>query len=271
MTDSGGIERGIQPKTYNPHREYFGFPKQSDQPFPTDFRQRFQDSVANSYPTEAIKKLRDSGYDPLIIGYSHASRPELEAIRAKLTELKNAGGIKKALHEIDPQQLQHIKDFLAAEAEFKAKGIIRGMQARPDEAQRMQEYRRRLQNIHSENLSLWYLDHGVEVHSIEHPEVKRWIDEDKAKGFFGDEEETFGSARREDLQPFYTAIRRDIYGLQAIELERPDIVTVGSMHALKYDMLLNRSGQRTFYYQDRPFDWATIMKLWESMHRKFTK
>lgn len=270
-TDVGRIEIGTGPHIYTPHIEYPGYRGEHPRPFPSDFRQRFQ-RIEGVYPQEPIQRMRADGYNPIILGYSHTTLAELEAIKIKLEQLKLQDPQRtfKALQEIDPQQLKWIREFLAAEAECKEKGTVGGKPARPDELQRMQDYRRRLQSNNAEYLSLWYLDNGVDVKSIEHPDVKRWIQADRTRGIWGEGEESFGFSRREDLQPFYTAVRRDGHGLLIMDKERPDIVSVGAMHALKYDMLLQRSGQRSLYYLNKPFEWDSIMRHWEEIHARYT-
>lgn len=271
--DAGGIETGEPTNTYSPHIEFFGYGREAQRPLPVDFRQRFQRLSAVIYPQEPIERMGTDGYNPVVIGYAHTGRTEeIEAIKRRLAELKKQNPQLKVIQEIDPQQLQWIREFLEAEAECKVSGTVGGKPTRPDELQRMQDYRRRLQTNNAEHLSLWYLDNGIDVKSIEHPEVKKWIQEDRARGAdWGDEEESFGFTRAPDLQPFYTAVRRDIHGIKQINQERPDVISVGSIHALKYDMLLNRNGQRSFYYLDRPFEWETILRHWENIHAQYAQ
>jgi hypothetical protein len=272
MQDARGVESGIPTRPYSPHVEYFGFSKDIARPFPMEFRDRFHRVSEGIYPQESIQQMRADGYNPAIIGYAHTGRPEeIEAIKKKFGELKQQNPTLKVLQEIDPQQLQWIREFLEAETEYKASGTVGGKSVRSDEMERMQNYRRSLQSNNAEHLSLWYLDNGINVTSIEHPDVKKWIQADRVQGIWGEEEETFGSSRGPDLQPFYTAVRRDIHGLQVTNQERPDVIAVGSMHALKYDMLLEREGQRSFYYLDRPFEWETILRHWENMHGQYAK
>ncbi len=275
MTDSQAetSETGSRSGGFRPHLEYFGaargaVPSES----PSGFGQRFRQFSEGIYPQGAIQRIHTDGYNPTIFGYSHANvAEEVAAITRRIGEMKQASNRPLvALQEIDPQQLQWIKDFLGAEAEFNTSGTIGGKTPRPDEKQRLEAYRGKLRSNNAEHLSLWYLDNGIDVKSIEHPDVKKWIQEDRAKGIFGgDEEETFGGYGREDIQPFYTAIRRDIHGIEAIEQVRPDIISVGAMHALKYDMLLDRNGENSYYYINRPLEWGTILKHWEDTHARY--
>lgn len=268
----GKIETGTQIDIYTPNIEYFGSRKEIAKPFPTDFRQRFRKLSKGIYPQEPIQKMLSDTYNPLIIGYSHANTSELEAIQRKLEQLKqqNSKESFRVLQEIDPQQLEWIRQFLQAENEYKEKGTVNGIPCRVDELQRMQDYRRRLQSNNAESLSLWYLENGIDVKPIEHPDVKKWIEEDRSKEVSLDEED-FGFELGQNLRPIYTAIRRDIHGLQMIDQERPDVISVGAMHALKYDMLMNRDGKNSFYYLDGPFDWEIILKHWENMHKQYAR
>lgn len=43
------------------------------------------------------------------------------------------------------------------------------------------------------------------------------------------------------------------------------------MHALKYDMLLERDGHASYYYLSKPFDWETILKHWENIHTQYAQ
>jgi hypothetical protein len=52
-----------------------------------------------------------------------------------------------------------------------------------------------------------------------------------------------------------------------IDSERPDIISVGFMYALKYDVLLNRDGRRTFYYLSSHLPWGDILDNWVTAHR----
>ncbi|MBI2595541.1 hypothetical protein HYW46_02270 [Candidatus Daviesbacteria bacterium] len=211
--DASRIETEEQINTYSPHTEFFGYRGDTPHLLPADFRQRFQKLSEGVYPQEPIERMRTDGYNPVIIGYAHTGHTEeIEAIKKKLAELKQQNPQLKVLQEIDPQQLQWMTEFLEAEIECKSSGTVGGKPTRPDELQRMQDYRRRLQSNNAEHLVLWCLDNGIEVKSIEHPDVKKWIQEDRARDTaLGDEEESFGFAQAPDLQPFYTAVRRDIY------------------------------------------------------------
>jgi hypothetical protein len=204
------------------------------------------------------------GYNPTIIGYSHSSPLELPPIEKKLEELR--AGSEQPLNvglEIGPKQPGWIRQFLELEAEFKAHGTIDGETASPDETERMAAHRKKLNHHHGEHVALWCLERGIGVESIEHPEVQQWIRQDV---YDDGEDEELGWIDRRAPQPFHVAIKRDIYGLELIEERRPDIISVGYLHGLKYDMLLNRDGQQSFYYLGLPIRWDNIMQYWKDAH-----
>lgn len=249
---------------YPQNVELFGVVGSVD-PEPIDFRSRLLDGSAGLYPQDAIESMRDDKYDPVIIGYTHGNSQEVSSIENKLSELqRDAEKPLSVLLEIDPRQVGWIKDFLSMERDFKATGLIHGSQPRPDEAQRMEAYRQQLRRTHGEGLALWCLDAGMDVSSIEHPDVKDWIAQDR--GYF-DEDEEWGFAASQTPREFVTAIKRDAYGLRKMNEVRPDVILTGYMHALKYDALLNRSGQNTFYYLCTTILWQQIARHWEDAHR----
>jgi hypothetical protein len=207
--------------------------------------------------------MASDGYNPVIIGYSHSSPLELPPIEHKLTELQEASEEPlSVVQEMDPRQVEWIKQFLALEVEFEAEGTINSCPPRSDEADRMAAYRKQLNSNHGEHVALWCLEHGLSVASIEHPDVQQWIRQDN----HDEAEDKFSWIGGRAPRTFHTAIRRDIHGLGLIEEHRPDVISVGYLHGLKYDMLLNRDGQRSFYYMSLPIKWAEIMEHWKDAH-----
>jgi hypothetical protein len=267
MTDIDAREGMLSQPLYTPNIEYtHSVVENSARPIPPDFAEKFKKYVAPAYPSEVISALKQDGYNPYLIGYSHKSSAELSKITSRLgTLIDQVAGPVKVAHEIGPQQLQWIKEFLAQEeASQKREG---GQPS--EEREGLQEYRSKLNSKHSEHIALWLLEHGVDVVSIEHPDVQKWIQEDKDAEVI-DEEDSF-SGRGVSRQPLYTAIKRDAHALTVMQTERPTIITSGAMHTLKFDMLLNRDGQRSDYILDAPFDWENIMQDWQSAHTSHSK
>lgn len=249
---------------YRPNIEYFGGVSPIAEGPPSDFQVRARGVIEGQYPNDVIQRIIRNGYDPTIIGYSHAEPWELNSIIAKITELKTIlGHSPMLLQEIDPQQLQWIREFLADEAEYSASGTIRGGQAvQPHQLEGLTKYRAKLKKVHGEAFSLWCLENGISIESIEHPDVQQWINQDK--GLYEEDSSWLPLSPRE----FYSAIKRDRHGLELIEQKRPDIISAGYIHALKYDVLLSRDGQNTHLYMSFPIPWEEIIYHWQSSHNR---
>ena len=224
---------------------------------PLRFQEQFHTLAEGIYPQESIKRMRQGGYNPTVLGYDHPhDQSDLPAIKRRLTELK-AGDPERKLkvaHEIIPPiQLQYIKDFLTVSEEYKTKGTMRGKI--PDHVPEDPEaYRAKLRKNHAEHLALWMLEQGFEVVPLESPDVQNWISEDNRVAFG-------------DTRQAITAIKRDAYGLEVMDRERPDIITSGNAHALKYDLLLERDGSNSHYFLERIGNWNDILNLWQKAHQ----
>jgi hypothetical protein len=250
--------------SYPQNLELIGFAG-SITPQPADFRSSLQDGAGDTYPKDVIEHMQADGYNPVMIGYTHGSSQEVERIQSKLSELQDDGDKPlSVLLEITPQQLGWIKDFLGMEQSLKATGMIHGNQPRPDEAQRMTAYRQQLRRNHGEALAVWCLDAGMDVEAIEHPDVQGWINQDRL--YYAEEDEWSWLPSRAPRE-FTTAIRRDINGLKRMDEVRPDVVLVGYIHALKYDALMDRDGQNTYYYLSMSIPWQEIQTHWVEAHR----
>lgn len=250
---------------YAPRMEYEGCMNAPADPYP-----QFDLCTEGIYPKDVIERLRGDAYDPVIIGYDHFS----EITTAVLYEFqRRAAGSTKPLKvalELDPEQLQWIRDFLCAEAEFLQHGSIKGERPSATQVTNLTTYRiRQLYKTQSQHIGLWLLENGFDVVSIEHADMLRWVEADKSDPVFGEPNELdgWGNTFFTSLSRMaYTAIRRDIHGLRVIDEHRPDIISVGSAHAIKYDMLLRRDGRNSLYFLLQDTDWRALMQTWKQMH-----
>lgn len=242
-----------------PTVDFFRSGRQEVIDVPSTFQTQFLTLAEGIYPHGIIKKLKEDEYNPVIIGTDHPrSNNDLPDVKKLLTSLKEKDPTKtlKVAHEIIPPiQLQWIKDFPTVVEEYRTKGTIYGKI--PDHTPEDQEaYRAKLNRNHAENLALWMLEQGFEVIPLDSPYVEKWIEEDGIT--------TYGDTRQA-----LTAIKRDIYGLQIMAREKPDVITTGSAHALKYDILLGRGGSNSYYFWDRIGDWNDILRLWQAAHTRY--
>lgn len=262
-------EPGFPLRAYNPQVEFIGphnFPSSLITP-PSDFRERALGSLAGNYSEEAIQRIIEDGYDPTIIGYAHM--PGLVLLEGllvtdELRELKAKNEELRVLQEVEPRQIGWLKDFLADEAEYEAKGTVKGGKV-PDEelVENLLAYRVKQQQSLGNFLTLWALENGIDVRSIEHPDVNKWIERDTSA--YEEDEMAWLSAVR-PAREVRTAVRRDKYGLEQIDAQRPDVILVGVYHAIKYDMLLDRDGQTTKLFLVTPVRWEEILQEWRRAH-----
>jgi len=219
-------------------------------------RARFDQLSAGIYPEEILKRLREERYDPIMVGYEHkdlSNLPEIQRLFQRIRRENPGRTLKVALEIVPPSRLQDIRELLS-DGEVDARKTFRS------------------KLHHSGALALWLLAEGFEVIPIEHPDVKSWIRDDKALRLY--EDWNGESAKAEAHQESFTAIRRDIQGLSLMDKERPDILSVGVMHGLKYDLLLGRSGERSFYLLEKPLDettWKTVLDIWERVHTDYRR
>jgi len=231
-------------------------------------KDRFESITEGIYPRQLLNRMKEDGYNPIIIGYDHenlSNLPKIKKIYEAIRQVNPRQTIKVAYEIIPPIQLEYIKIFLRDECEYYQLGTIGGEIPSGQTEINLKSYRDKIQanGYHAEILALWLLDNGCDVISIEHENVKDWISDDS---IYGDEEETFGHVRQSLRRPALTAIRRDIHGIKVIDRERADIILVGSAHALKYDLLLDRDGYRSFYSFLDTFSWEKLLNLWETAH-----
>ncbi|GEM_PF-3631300 len=252
MTDPGEVPHGAS------HRE-----------FPKQFQQRFVQLSEGIYPLNVVESIRQASYNPIIVGYDHpANQSDLPAVKKRFEsiQLARSGTQVKVAHEIIPPiQLQWIKDFLRVEEEFKKTGSVNGEIPK----QNPEQYRQQLLRNHAEHLALWLLDNGFNVIPLEHPDVQEWIRQDSTH--FPVEEENFSGATQPIGREFFTAIKRDIHSLEVMDRERPDVVSAGTAHAIKLDLLLGRSGNSSFYFLQNPINWENLLAEWEQAHNLYRR
>lgn len=226
------------------------------------------------YPQDIIKRLHESDYDPVIIGYIH-SHSLFPGITGTFERLATASSRQLTVTmEVAPRQPEWFRDFLRDEKEYREHGTIHGKESPEDQVKNLEAYRPKLQRVQSERLCLWLLENRFNVESIEHQDVEVWISADEARWRI-DEDNLWANdpclGRWTTIRSGYTAIRRDIHGLHAIDNLRPDIISVGLYHALKYEILLGRNGRNSFYFMSGGFDWQALMSMWMEVHRLYLR
>ncbi|MDD5634434.1 MAG: hypothetical protein PHW46_04060, partial [Candidatus Omnitrophica bacterium] len=229
------------------------------------------------YPKDLLTKMRQDGYDPIIVGYDH-DLINIVNIKAAFKAIReaNPGQAISVAYEIIPAiQLQHLKDFVEAEREYAKSGTIRGKKADANTPAKLAAYRNAIKcnKHHAEILALWLLDEGFDLIPINSQDVQGWISEDRDKitSEMGNDY-FFDDLVPDSLRPALTAIRSDIYGIEVIERERPHIIAVGSAHAFKFDLLLERDGARSFYFfVGNSFLWDELLDLWRTAHSLYSR
>ncbi len=218
------------------------------------------------------------GYNPVIVGYDHASPRAVVHITKLLADFKKVNPqCRIAMEILPPETYEWITDFLRDEKEYNTHGTIHGKKPAEGLLASLLAYRSTLAKKHGAALLLWLLENKFSVTSIEHPSVLSWISKDEHDHRFaeGKADRRFGALWHQ-LRPFYTAIRRDIHGLGVLEKEQPDIICVGIYHAMKYDLLLKRDGKRSYYYVSEEFvkkqlEWKLLLKMWKTSHEVYKK
>lgn len=234
---------------------------------PYDLRTRFEEISRGIYPEDVIKTLKQSGYNPIMLGDDHTVEG-LPSIKTVFTYFRQSipKPTKVALEIIPPVQLDHIKKFRQYDEELKQQGTLYGKPPVQQQLDYHKSYRKNLLTHHAEHVALWLFENGFDVIPIEHDDVQKWIEEDRRYGF--EEEETFGHTQESVHRSALTAIRRDIHGIQVMGTECPDLVFVGTAHALKYDFLLGRDGTRSHYF-NTPINWYNLFDMWELAHNLY--
>lgn len=228
----------------------------------------FRLAVGTIYASPGLKKLVTSGYNPLIIGYEGESTETFFLlVRLLVTHVERHKDRVFGL-ELRPQQLTTYRDFLRAQKEFQKSNTIGGKE--PDAATIQQLTKSEVAiKRHLAGLLFWTL-HDLEKRcvALDHPETAEMIARDARKPGAPD-------AERDPLwpgvRPFYTAIARDLHMIERLVAERPGVICLGFMHALKLDLLLQRDGSRSHYVLFNGFNWQIAVELWERAHRLYAE
>jgi len=243
---------------------------------PESFEVELQLLFQKVYPQEPSFLIQQDGYNPFIIGYDHSSSLAVMHIAGLLAELKKSQPqCKVAMEILPPQAYIWIADFLRDETEYNEQGTIWGKKPSEGQVADLKEYRSKLTQGLGQALLLWLLENKFTVTSVESPSAMDWINQDEYDSRFieGRAGKITGTPWYQ-LRPFYTAIRRDIYGLSVLAKERPDIICVGIYHAIKYDFLLARDGKRSYYFLSEQFvkkqlNWKLLRKMWKASHELY--
>lgn len=229
----------------------------------------------DTYPADIIDSIKNAEYNPIIVGYEHepSNLSDIKEFYARLRKDNPAREITVAI-EIFPQQLRWVEEFLEDEEEFNKTGLIKGQAPLPETIKALREYRAKLSEDHGGNLVLWLTEKSFNLISIEHEEVLSWIGTTQCYLSNHKDEEVFLAAPI--LQFPYSAISRDQNGLKIIDSHHPDVISVGVAHAIKYDILLQRAGERSVHFQEKPYDWSyttgnSIIGLWRTTHEIYSE
>lgn len=217
------------------------------------------------YPAEAIGRMKKDGYDPYIIGNSHDIAWDFSGLvmHALGEDTPDALKTLKIGLEIMPEQLEWLQDFLHCAHEYKMSGTIRGEIPDDKTADHLLAYESHLSV--TERGTIHCLAAGARVIATEHDEFQAWMEDDRADSLAG--ENSLADAQPWDgIQDGFTSIRREIHSLGVIERERPDVIIVGTLHALKYDLLLGRDGKRSRIFSIQPLIWTETMRMWQEAH-----
>lgn len=202
-----------------------------------------------TYPQKAIKQMKKSGYNPIIIGDTHEIE-YLDQEKKVLLEVKDKISkdiITVALEILPPIQLEHIVNFLEFEKEYYDNHSKRS-KGYKERVNSFEDYRRRLSKNYAENLALWLLENGFHPFPIEHEDALDWSKEiDNDVGLQEMIELDYGWREVPKILRFYKDIPRDIHILKLINEKRPDIICIGCTHTVKYDYIMGRDGGRSIY------------------------
>lgn len=234
---------------------------------PSDFTGEIADLFSKIYGSKTSKL--QNGYNPVIIGYDHNGAGALH----RNIELLRANNGKAAIEVLPPAAFDWIRDFLKDEQEYKERGTIYGKKPDDSIVRQLKSYRSQLVQNHGQGLLLWMLENNFAAISLEHSRVMDWIQEDERNSRLATKSSSVGIPWHR-LRPFYTAIRRDLHGLQVLVEEKPDVICTGAYHALKYDFLLGRSGEKSFYLLTERFvrqqmSWGLLVEMWRAAHNLY--
>lgn len=225
---------------------------------PSFFLQRIRELSAGIYPQKVIDQLRGDGYNPIILGYQHGPTP------VYLSELKDVlSGIKreepeaiKVAYEIIPARgIRMVKEIISLEEKSKKLPLEKAKEIQD----RIKEFKEKLLDpADPASLIFWILENGFDVIPIESEEK-----EAKPRPSNFPREFTVGKLAE--------GIEREIYGLRIMAREKPDIIMVGWTHALKYDILLGRNGERSLYLLQNDPAWDEYLELFEDAYNLYRR
>lgn len=200
-------------------------------------KERFLETGADIYPKQALEEMLRDKYDPIIISYPFADSPLYDynfIIQPTITELcstnewtNNTPPFHIALGDLPPHYFSLAEEIVREVKQQEYSGLEPGLQ-----------------------LLIWLKQEEYSVSLLEHSNILRWKREAE-----GDRELKkqllHGESVLEDAGvaiSHYTDIQRDVHNLQELNQFRPGVIAISTMHALAYDMLLNRDGSRSFYF-----------------------
>ena len=216
---------------------------------PKHFIERVRQLSEGIYPKNLVEQLNVGEYKPVIIGFEH--NPE-GTFLAPIKELFQANKDKsphpiKVAYEIIPvKALDSVKNFLAMGEKVKK---LDAKRANALQLQLKEIKEKLLKSSGPEHLALWLLENGFEVIPIESEALSLTPSNHPS--------------REDTVKALAMGIQREIYGLGLIARERPDVILAGWTHALKYDILLGRNGDQSFYVLPEDIDWEESLELFE--------
>lgn len=251
-------------------------------------KERFLETGADIYPKQALEEMLRDKYDPIIFGYvpDFEGNPPNQQVKGAFMELA-VDQINEYFHEFLHISLGDLLQKDLREAEFYLKDVLNEEVSRkrfeskksegtltPQDITSFTEHFQKIEELktyHKQNPSFellcWVLmhfyyhcaPHSFGLHRGSHPyavslmetsDMLRWKREAE-----GDRELKkqllHGESVLEDAGvaiSHYTDIQRDVHNLQELNQFRPGVIAISTMHALAYDMLLNRDGSRSFYF-----------------------
>lgn len=233
-------------------------------------KSKFAEIVDGIYPNEIVEQMQRDGYNPIVIGSEHNLFDLLPhfVLFTRIRDTLAKQEIKVGLEITPPTHLQYIRDFLRDEAEFKQTGKIHSRRPSQKSIELLNTYRSfKLLRHHSENLALWLLENGFNVFALDHEDALKWMRRDQQLPAFNDEDWLSDFAGTTEYRPSFTAIKRDIAILGRLNTERPDVISWGLYHAIKFDLLMNRDGQNSIYLAY--VNWDRTLQMWTSVHNLY--
>lgn len=198
------------------------------------------------FPGAALKRLRQSDFNPLIIGSQYRLGDvagECAAIRTYRRRKKIARPII-GLDLMPPEQIDWIADYLEA---------VRLTQKQPHprsgetEYQRM--YRASLEAHHGELLALSLMEEGYEVVPLEVPGILQRLPEIKTQAA-RELEGMWNQEARNCAIAWTVQLVRSGDCLGIIDRQRPHVLAIGSARAALFDFLFQRKRSDSAYFPE---------------------